>query len=167
MHTIQKVVATVFLLIISHTSAVAQMPDSAQNAFITYGRIPNFSLIKVADSTVFTNANLKPNTKTIIMAFSPDCEHCQAMTKELVAHQKKLKNFQIVMSSPLPFYYLKDFYNNYGLAQCPNITLCRDVPYFFGSFYKIKSFPRFYLYNKKGQLYNWHSGEVPIKKLLQ
>jgi thioredoxin-related protein len=39
----------------------------------------------------------------MIMFFSPDCDHCQKQTKELLAYKKELKDIQILMVSVLSY----------------------------------------------------------------
>lgn len=101
------------------------------------------------------------------MVFSPDCEHCQAETKEITENINLFKKVQIVMASPLDFDYIKKFYEEYNIAKYPTITMGRDPSYFLGTFYKIRSFPSIFIYDKKGKLRNWFSGSTPIEKILE
>jgi thioredoxin-related protein len=127
--------------------------------------VPSFKLTRVPDSSFFTRNDLKKKTATIIMMFSPDCEHCQAETKELTAHIDLFKKAQIVMASPLDFDYLKKFYEEYKIADYPNISMGRDPGYFLGTFYKVRSFPAIFVYDKKGKLVRSFSGSVPIEQI--
>jgi thioredoxin-related protein len=143
--------------------SVAQQDTSL--IYLRFPTIPPFKLTKVPDSTMFTKDNLKKKRPTIVMVFSPDCEHCQQMTKEITANIKLFKKAQIVMATPLEFNYVKKFYEEYKIADYPNITMGRDPSYFLGTFYKVRSFPAIFIYNKKGQLVNWFTGEVELKKI--
>lgn len=134
--------------------------------FIKQPVIPSFRLINVADSSIFTKDFLDKRKATILMVFSPDCEHCQQMTKEITANIKKFKKVQIVMTSPLPYDFIKKFYIDYKIAKYPIITLARDPTYFLGNFFKVRSFPSFFIYNKKGELVNWYNGETPLEKII-
>lgn len=99
------------------------------------------------------------------MMFSPDCEHCQAETKELTAKIGLFKKAQIIMASPLDFNYLKEFYNEYKIADYPTITMGRDPIYFFGTFFKVRSFPSIFVYDKKGKLVNSFTGSTPVEEI--
>ncbi len=134
--------------------------------YLRFPTVPPFKLTKVPDSTVFTKENLKKKRPTIIMVFSPDCEHCQEMTKQITANIKLFKKAQIIMATPLEFSYVKKFYDEYKIANYPTITMGRDPSYFLGTFYKVRSFPALFIYNKKGQLVNWFTGEVELKKIV-
>jgi thioredoxin-related protein len=133
--------------------------------YLKFPIIPPFKLLKVPDSSVFTKDNLVKKKTTIMWVFSPDCEHCQEMIKLVKANYKKFKKVQFVMASPLEFSYIKKFYEEYELSKYPAITVGRDPSYYFGTFYKVKSFPAFFIYNKKGELVNWFTGEVSIENL--
>ena len=100
------------------------------------------------------------------MEFSPDCEHCQEMTKQITANIKLFKKAQIVMATPVGFSYVKKFYEEYKISNYSAITMGRDPTYFLGTFYKVRSFPAIFIYNKKGQLVNWFTGEVELKKIV-
>ncbi len=134
--------------------------------YLRFPTIPPFKLIKVPDSTYFTKDDLKKKTPTIVMVFSPDCEHCQEMTKQITANIKLFKKAQIVMATPVGFSYVKKFYEEYKISNYSAITMGRDPTYFLGTFYKVRSFPAIFIYNKKGQLVNWFTGEVELKKIV-
>jgi thioredoxin-related protein len=129
--------------------------------------VPPFSIMKVPDSTKFTKADLKKRKPTIIIIFSPDCEHCQHETKELIKNIDLFKNTQIVMCSPLDYKYLLAFYKDFDLEKYPNITVGRDGTYILGTFYNIHNFPSIFVYNKKGQLVEGFDGSVKIEKIAE
>lgn len=154
------------LLILCFISFGAFAQQDTSLIYLRFPTIPPFKLTKVPDSTVFTKDNLAKKKPTIIMVFSPDCEHCQEMTKQITANIKLFKKAQIVMATPLEFSYVKKFYDEYKIANYPNITMGRDPGYFLGTFYKVRSFPAIFIYNKKGKLVNWFTGEVELKKIV-
>jgi thioredoxin-related protein len=127
--------------------------------------VPSFKLTNVADSSFFTKSDLKRKKATIIMMFSPDCEHCQAETKELTEHIGLFKKAQIIMASPLDFNYLRKFYDEYKIADYPTITMGRDPGYFLGTFFKVRSFPAIFVYNKKGKLVTSFTGSTSVEQL--
>ena len=100
--------------------------------------IPIFTIIKAPDSTKFTKDDLKKKKETILIMFSPDCEHCQHETKELLAHFDPFKDVQIVMATPLDYVHVKKFYEDYKIADYPNITIGNDPVWYLKSqtFYK-------------------------------
>jgi thioredoxin-related protein len=127
--------------------------------------LPAFGITRVPDSSTFTRADLEKNKETIIMIFSPDCEHCQRETDSLVAHIDLFKDVQIVMASPLDFNNIKKFYYNYHIANYPCITMGRDGTYALGTFYKVHNFPSIYVYDKDGNFKAVFEGSYPVQKV--
>jgi len=155
-----------FLFILLTTICIAAIAqDDSTLLYRRFPIIPSFKLINVADSSIFTKDNLKKKKATIIMMFSPDCEHCQAETKELTAKIGLFKKAQIIMASPLDFNYLREFYKEYKIADYPTITMGRDPIYFFGTFFKVRSFPSIFVYDKKGNLVNSFTGSTPVEQI--
>lgn len=135
--------------------------------YLRFPTVPPFSIIKVPDSTRFTKDNLQKKKATVIIIFSPDCDHCQHATKELTANIGLFKKTQIVMASPLEFAYIKKFYEEYKIAEHPNIIMGRDPSYFFGTFFRVRSFPAIFVYDKKGNFIQSFDGSVPVEKIAE
>jgi thioredoxin-related protein len=150
-------------IVVLSKASVAQIDSTL--LYLRFPAVPTFKLINVADSSIFTKNDLKKKKATIIMMFSPDCEHCQAETKELTAHMDLFKKVQIVMASPLDYNYIKKFYEEYKLADYKNITMGRDPSYFLGTFFKIRSFPSIFIYDKKGNYVTSFVGSTPIEQI--
>ncbi len=135
--------------------------------YLRFPTVPPFSIIKVPDSTRFTKDNLQKKKATVIIIFSPDCDHCQHATKELTANIGLFKKTQIVMASSLEYSYLKKFYEEYKIAEHPNIIMGRDPSYFFGTFFRVRSFPAIFVYDKKGNFIQSFDGSVPVEKIAE
>ncbi len=129
----------------------AQLTGDSVPAYKRLPAIPPFKLIVTPDSTAFSRDDLKKKKATIIMVFSPDCDHCIHSTEDLIAHYDLFKKVQIIMVSALPYGYVKKFCNDFKLSNYPIIKVGEDKNYFLGSFYQVKSFPSIYLYSKKGK----------------
>lgn len=158
-----KKILILLLSVVVTGTAMAQTDTTL--LYLRFPFVPSFKLTNMADSSYFTKDNLKKKTPTIIMLFSPDCEHCQHETKELTAKIKLFKKAQIVMASPLDYNYIKKFYTEYKIADYPNITMGRDPSYFLGTFYKVRSFPAIFVYDKKGNYVMSFSGSAPVEAI--
>ena len=132
-----------------------------------YPTTPPFSITRVPDSTKFTKADLKTKTPVLFIEFSPDCEHCQHETQELIKNMDLFSKVQIIMISPLDYAYINNFYREYHIADYPNITMGRDDAYFLGTFFHLSSLPAIYLYDKKGRLIQSFEGSVAINKIAE
>jgi AhpC/TSA family. len=163
-------VRRIFLLIIILFTAQfgfsqVEQSDTTQPVYLRFPTLPQFTIYKASDSTVFTRDNLEKKKATVFIIFSPDCEHCQHETEALIANIDKFKDAQIVMVDYLPFEEMKKFYVNYKIANYPNIIMGRDAKYYLPLFFKIESLPSIYVYDKKGKFKQAFSGSVKIDKI--
>src|SRR5688572_27285650 len=101
------------------------------------------------------------------MFFSPDCDHCQHQTEDLLKDMESFKNVEIVMASYQPLEMMKGFYEKYQLAKYPNIHIGRDTKYFLPPFFKMSNLPYLALYNRKGDLITTFEGNVKTARLLK
>ena len=129
-------------------------------------KIPDFKLLLVDSVTNFYTENLDPEKNTLIMMFSPDCDHCQHQTEDIIKNMEAFKNTQIVMNTVLPFNQMKVFYETYQLNRFRNIIMGRDVLFFFSPYYRAQFTPYLALYNKKGELLYTNDGQVKIETLI-
>ncbi|MEO8569823.1 MAG: redoxin domain-containing protein [Ginsengibacter sp.] len=136
--------------------------DNETPVYLRFPTIPKFTVYKAPDSTAFSRENLQKKKPVLFMVFSPDCEHCQHETEELLANIKKFKNTQIVMITYLPYEEMIAFYKNYKIANYPQITMARDTKFFFPVFFKVKNLPSVFLYDKKGDFKKAFEGSVKI-----
>ncbi|MEO6546512.1 MAG: redoxin domain-containing protein [Ferruginibacter sp.] len=160
----KRILTLSFLL--ASTFALFAQNDTANNYVNRFTSIPSFKINAVPDSSAFTNQNLKTNTPFIIMFFSPDCEHCQKETKEILAYKEELKNVQILMVSPASYIEIKNFYDAYGLSAMPNVKLGKDTDYKLGSIYKLRTFPSLFVYDNRGTLAKAFVGNIGVPAIL-
>jgi thioredoxin-related protein len=154
-----------FLIFIGITASASAAVDSIP-AHLKGLRIPDFKLLLVDSVTNFYTENLDPEKNTLIMMFSPDCDHCQHQTEDIIKNMDAFKNTQIVMNTILPFSQLKEFYETYQLHRFKNIIMGRDVLFFFSPYYRAQFTPYLALYNKKGELLYTNDGQVKIETLI-
>jgi|SRR4051812_3384575 peroxiredoxin len=157
-----------FLLLLAFTvklaSAQTLPPDSP--AYKRFPSIPPFTLLQV-DSTNLSKDNLKHHQPTLIMYFSPDCDHCKHQWAEMEKQMNELKKYQIVMVTYQPFQEMVDFYKEHKIAGYSNVKMGRDTKFFLPPFFKIKSLPFQALYDKKGELITTFEGNVDVAKVLK
>ena len=102
----------------------------------------------------------------MLMYFSPDCEHCQHQTEDILHDIRSFKKIQIVMATYQPFESMKSFYEKYDLARY-NIHVGRDTKFILPPFYRIQSLPFIALYDKKGNLITTFEGNQKVNKILK
>jgi Thioredoxin-like domain len=124
--------------------------------------IPPFSVFNIADSSICTKANLLKRKPTLIILFSPDCDHCKQFISQLISNILLFTKYQILMVSFLDNSLIKKFYNDFELLKYKNITVVKDSSYYFGTFYALHTYPTIVVYNKKGKLVHLYEGTVSI-----
>src|SRR5579871_5989314 len=67
-------------------------PANAQAPFVKNPTIPPFHLLGLDSTTYVTKDDIKKNRRTIIMFFSPDCEHCKHQTEAILGDFKEFKD---------------------------------------------------------------------------
>lgn len=149
-------------------SPVFAQQDAATDTpvYLRFPTIPQFSLSKVPDSSTITREALKKNRTTLFMLFSPECNHCQHETEELIKNISRFKNAQVVMVSYFPWEEMTAFYSHYNLKKYPQIVMGRDAKYFFPVFFKMRNFPSTYVYDKKGNFKKAFDGAVKIEDII-
>ena len=125
--------------------------------------IPDFTIYKAPDSTVYTNNDLQKHKPTLLMIFSPECGHCQNETRELEKNIDKFRNAQIVMVTWLPYSEMMAFYHNYKIADYPQITMGWDKKDFFLPYYHVQMYPDLVVYDKHGKYVNSFSGVIKLE----
>jgi len=155
-----------FILLVTVKLAPAQNVPPDTPAYKRFPTIPPFSILQV-DSSTITKKQLKQHQATIIMYFSPDCDHCKHQWEEMEKNMKELKKYQIVMVTYQPFNEMVDFYKAHKIAEHHNIIMGRDTKFFMPPYYKIESLPFQALYDKNGDLITTFQGNVKIDKLLE
>jgi peroxiredoxin len=140
----------------------AQGPSKPQAPYLANPTIPPFHLLGPDSVTYLTKDDLKKNQRTIIMFFSPDCEHCKHQTEAFLDSMSQLGNPQIVMATYQSLGEMKDFIRHYRLFEHPNFKVGRDDKFFMVPFYRIHNFPYMALYDKKGNLITTFEGTRSI-----
>lgn len=111
--------------------------------------IPPFK-VRLTNSEVFTYKDLKKDTPTVLIYFSPTCEHCNEFTKELVKHEKELKNKQVIFITYLSLEETLAFDKLYNLSSKPYFKIGSEgYTFVVQKYYNIQKFPYIVLFNKQ------------------
>jgi len=141
-------------------------PETAptQPPFKRFPTIPPLDLTS-ADGQKITKESLKKHP-TLIMYFSPSCEHCIAEMNEIKKRWADFDHLQVVMATYQPMEELKQFITDYEMDKHPNFLLGRDEKFLLPPFFVMKSLPYLALYNKKGNLITTFEGTTKLDKVL-
>lgn len=154
-----------FTLLCTAGSLLVMAQGADTPAFKKNPVVPALYLVQV-DSSTFTKENLKQQP-TLIMYFSPTCDHCQHQWEDMVKNKEALKDIQIIMATYQPFEEMEEFYKKEKIASYPNIKMGRDEKFGLPGFFRMKSLPFQALYDRHGKLITTFDGNVQIEKLLE
>ncbi len=126
--------------------------------------LPALDLL-LPDSSKLTNNALKKQN-TMIMYFSPDCDHCVHQMEDMAKDRKKLASLQIVMVTHQPMESLVWFIKKYDLASYSNIRAGQDYKFNLPGFYAIRQLPYFALYDKDWKLIRTYESNTPVDTLV-
>lgn len=103
---------------------------------------------------------------TVISYFSPDCDHCQYMAKQIVIHREDFKNTCILMITPAKLEAAKLFASNYGLENLSFVNVGTDPSFKFYKIFGSTVMPSFYVYGPDKKLLRKYTGETKIQNLI-
>jgi thioredoxin-related protein len=118
--------------------------------------------IALLNGKSYTYNQLKKNTPTILIYFSPTCDHCKDFTHELLKHESALKNKQIIMVTYVPIAEVKPFDSLYHITSKPNFKIGTEgYSFIVRKYYNVERFPYIVIYDKQMKLIKTLS---PIEK---
>ena len=137
----------------------------SQQTFTMPDDLPNFKA-QMTDGTVLEKSSMHFDKPLVFVYFSPDCEHCQLFTKDLVKNINSFKGSNILMLSFMPIETVKKYQTDYKLEAYSNIKLGTEIPIFtFRNYYRLQQTPFIGLFNKKGKLVKSYKISPPIEDL--
>lgn len=139
-------------------------PAQPQPPYKILGTLPPVDLIQT--NQVSFRINELKKQPTLVMFFSPTCDHCIHQMKEMNKQIDSFNKIQVVMATYRPMQELVDFIKEFGLEARPNFKCGRDEHYQLPSFFALRSMPFLALYDNKGMLITSFEGNVEVEKLL-
>jgi thioredoxin-related protein len=161
-----KVVLQALLLVSFWNAAAQHNPADSLPQHLKGLPLPDFK-IERPDGSAFYTENLPNDKAVIIILFSPECEHCQQLTKELTEQAHRYKKTHFVMATTLPADKMAAFYKQYRIDQFRNITMGRDVLFFFSRYYQSHYLPMVAVYNRNRELKRVYDGTITPAQLFE
>lgn len=129
-------------------------------------KLPPFKMMQV-NGKVFRAQNLPLGKPIVIIYFSPECDHCEKMMKELLKKEASFKKASVAMITYLPVSNVAKFVQQYGLNKYSNIYIGTEGGTFFvRNYYKIEHMPFIALHDKDGSLVKEYRKEGPLTDLI-
>lgn len=131
------------------------------------GKVPPFKVVQ-SNGKVFRAQDLPMGKPIILIYFSPECDHCDVMTNEMMKHPEKYKKASVAMVTYLPVDQVGKFVQKHGLAKLSNFYVGTEgTSFFLRNYYKLNKMPFLALYTKNGDLVKSYTDESGMPQLVK
>lgn len=129
--------------------------------------LPDFKM-KLSNGTIFSSTQLSHEKPVILIYFAPDCEHCEALMKQIMSQINTFKNTQMVLVTFEPVQVLSPFEKKFQTAKYSNIKVGSEVqPLFLQKEYQLQHTPFTALFDKHGKLIVSYKDYTPLNDLIK
>ena len=170
----KQIILTALLLSCIAGAAMAQEQKPAEPSkdslqYKLYPALPAFNIRMMDSFNVFNTFNIPKGRPSVLILFDPDCKHCKAMTKILLAGMDSLKNIDFYWVTPAhSMTMLREFYKDNNLEDYKNIKIVgRDYEFFCADFFNVHYVPDIALYDKNKQFVHLWEGGVKVQELYE
>lgn len=149
------------LVALAYSSFAQSQKDSTASElpYLKYKSLPAFQIRMLDSHTIFNTFNIPKGKPTVLIMFSPDCDHCDQLSKMITDSIAAFDKINLYLLSPMPLYQIKQFALKNGLIKYKQIKVGQDFSYFMASFFKTDTVPFIVVYDKEKQY------ETTIKRL--
>lgn len=142
-----------FSFAFANTGSFAQSNRDTLAPFQKNKKLPSFTIRLLDSITLFNTQSIAKGKQTIFILFSPDCDHCAALAKEIKNKASYFDSVNLYMvSPPMSFFEVKKFSYITGIAHMPNVVVGIDKDFFFGSYFHASTVPFAVIYDKNKKL---------------
>jgi thioredoxin-related protein len=145
-----------FLFVFANTSNCIAQSGNGIDTLVPYQKnknLPSFDIRLLDSVTILNTKSIVKGKPTIFILFSPDCDHCSQLAKEIKNRANEFDSYNLLMiSPPMPLFDIKMFAHINGLVNKKQITVGQDVDFFFGSYFQASTVPFVVIYDKKKKL---------------
>lgn len=129
--------------------------------------LPAFSFRLLDSITIFNTKSILKGKPTVFVLFSPDCDHCAQLAREIKSNVNNFDEVNLFMlSPPMPFDDIRMFAQVQDLVHTKQITIGQDFDFFFGSFFRAETVPFIVIYDKDRKLFNVLKRATKLEELL-
>jgi thioredoxin-related protein len=147
---------TIFLVLFSFYSFVS-----------TAQTLPAFQM-KLSNGKIFSSSEISHKKPLILIYFAPDCEHCEALMKQIFSQINTFKNTELVLVTFEPLLVLPAFEKEFQTAKHPNIKVGSEVhALYLQKYYQLQHTPFTALFDKNGKLIVSYKDYTPLNDLIK
>src|SRR5438034_207081 len=89
--------------------------DKDTAPYLKYRTMPAIQILLQDSTTIFNTYSIPKGTPTVLVFFSPDCEHCQKMIGEIVEKMDSMRQANFIFLTPMPLSLLRPFSQKMGI----------------------------------------------------
>lgn len=130
-------------------------------------QIPVFNLLMPDSTTVYSTANIPKGKITMLVFFSPYCEHCQDEVKDIIKNIDSVRSMRFYFISIESISRIREFAEYFELRKYPNITLGQDYQASFARLSGLRKIPSSLMYDEYGRLRVTIRGSFSTSQLLE
>lgn len=143
--------ALLFILCCNALVSRGQHTGDTLAPYRKYRQLPSFQVLLPDSSRSFNTYNIRKGKPSVLILFSPDCDHCEQLSAMILDSLQAFKEVNLVMATPFPLREIKAFIAKTGLGKIPHLVIGKDASFFFGSFFKTDTVPFIAVYDKNKQ----------------
>lgn len=145
------------LMIIFFSIIYQQAVGQTNNLKTTYTELgspmPNIQILLLDSKTQVETQTIHNNLPTVILYFSPECEHCGSIADSIVKNVHLFDSVNLCMLSlPNATSDIYTFALKHYLLDYEQITVGQDIEFSFLKFFNVNSVPSAIVYNKDKKL---------------
>lgn len=129
--------------------------------------MPEFKIITKDSNSIYSSNDLKKNTSTVLMYFSPGCPYCRMEMRRITNHQEQFGNTQFLFVTSHDPKQIKNLKKEFNTDNFSNIIIGFDPHLSVAKYFKAASVPFIAIYGKDKKLKKSFSGAVPVGQLLK
>ncbi|MBL7717891.1 MAG: thioredoxin family protein [Flavipsychrobacter sp.] len=159
------------LLVAAGFSAAAQkaepLKDNPNAPYLKQKTLPAFDVLYLNGKDTFHTKDIPVGKPSVIVYFSPDCDHCKKVISAMLAQMDKMKDVNVYFMTFMPVIALEIFNRGYHLERYPSVKLIgQDFKMFFPEFYGVSSVPNVVLYNKNKKFVKLWKNDVTMEEIV-
>lgn len=127
--------------------------------------LPEFNILLPDSLTYFNTASIPEGKPVVLFLFTPQCPYCRSQVSEIIEDMDKLKDIQFYLVTNFPVPEMRHFYNEYKLAQYPNITIGKDTADFAADYFEAPYVPYTAVFGKDKKLKRAFVGKIYSRQM--
>lgn len=143
----------------SHQSPIQQTKEQKKDS------LPAFDMLLMDTITKINTAKIAKGNPIVLFFFAPDCPHCEALTKDIIAHINSLKNIRFYFLSITGVHDIENYKGRLQLDKFSNIIVAQDYNNYFLRYYSPPAIPYLVVYDENKLLKQVIIGEVTLDSI--